>query len=68
MGQPLILPGGFVITTKNDLLDHSNDTITTKQLKQIIAVLKIEVPKINDITSISISTYGTGKSDPASER
>jgi hypothetical protein len=68
MGQPLILPGGFVVTTKTDLYDHSNDTITTKTLKKIIAALEIEVPKINEITSISISTYGTGKADPEAER
>jgi hypothetical protein len=68
MGQPLILPGGFVVTTKTGLYDHSNDTITTKTLKKVIAALQIEVPKINDITSISISTYGTGKADPEAER
>jgi hypothetical protein len=62
--------GGFVVTTKHDLFDHSKDTITNDTLKKIIAALGIALPTVDDITSIYISTFvrpGVQPGDPKSK-
>jgi hypothetical protein len=64
-GPPI--PGGFVVTTTNDVLDHSKDKITRDTLKAIIAALQIPGIAPDDVTSIYISTFSQLATPPKSK-